>query len=141
MNVAFDDVAVGDPMPELRKVVTREDIAAYAYASGDTNPLHLSDEAAAERGFDEGVIGHGMFTMAHLTTALTDWLSDPSALLHLKANFRFAVVPGDEMVAGGEVTALDPATRTAKLDVWVGVDRDGVTEYAIKRSHARVQLA
>lgn len=139
MSVPFESVGVGDSLPELRKIAAREDIAAYAYASGDTNPLHLSDDAAGERGFD-GVIGHGMFTMAHLTTALTDWLGDPTALLHLKANFRAAVLPGDEMVAGGTIVALDPAKRTAKLDVWVGVDRDGVTEYAIRRSQAEVQL-
>jgi acyl dehydratase len=140
MSVSFDSVAVGEALPALIKIATREDIAAYAYASGDTNPLHLSEEAASERGFD-GVIGHGMFTMAHLTTCLTNWLDDPRALLHVKANFRAAVQPGDEMVAGGRIVSLDPERRRAKLEAWVTVDRNGVTEHAVRRGSAEVQLS
>ena len=34
-KVRFDDVRVGDQMPELRKVVKREEVKAYADASGD----------------------------------------------------------------------------------------------------------
>ena len=140
MTRAFDSVSVGDALPEVGKVATREDIAAYAEVSGDRNPLHLYDEHAQDRGFD-GVIAHGMFTMAHLTTALTGWAGDAGSLVRMKANFRAAVRVGDEMVAGGTVSALDDARRVAKLDVWVKVDRDGETEFAIRRSQAEVQLS
>lgn len=140
MALAFDSLSVGDELPEFRKVATREDIAAYAHASGDTNPLHLLDDHAKERGFD-GVIAHGMFTMAHLTTALTKWADDPSALVRMKANFRYAVRVGDEMIAGGTVSALDADRKVAKLDVWVKVETDGGTEFAIRRSQAEVGLA
>lgn len=136
----FDSIAVGDELPVLAKVVTREDIAAYAEASHDRNPLHIDDDHARTRGFD-GIIAHGMFTMAHLTTCITDWLGDPSGLVRTKVSFRAAVRPGDEMVAGGEVVSLDPGSRTAKLDVWVSVERDGTTEYPVKRSQAEVRLA
>jgi len=137
---SFESVAVGQALTEYRKVVTREDIAAYAEASLDRNPLHLDDEAARARGFD-GIIGHGMFTMAHVATCLTEWAGDPGAITHIKAAFRAAVVPGDEMVAGGSVTALDPKTRRAKLEIWVTVDRGGSEEQAVRRSTAEVQLA
>jgi len=136
----LDSVNVGDELPPLAKVVTREDIAAYAEASHDRNPLHVDDDHARTRGF-EGVIAHGMFTMAHLTTCITGWLGDPSALVRTKVSFRAAVRPGDEMVAGGEVVSIDPEARTAKLDVWVTVEREGATEYPVKRSHAEVRLA
>jgi acyl dehydratase len=136
---SFDSVSVGETLPELRKVVTREDITAYAEASLDRNPLHLDDEAARARGFD-GIIGHGMFTMAHLTTCVTEWAGDVGAIARIKAAFRAAVVPGDEMVAGGSVTSLDPDTRRAKLEVWVTVDRDGTEEQAVRRGSAVVQL-
>jgi hypothetical protein len=45
------------------------------------------------------------------------------------------------MVAGGTVREVDPDRRRAVLDVWVTVERDGATEYAIKRSEAEVALA
>ena len=56
------DVSVGEQLPELRRVVTREDVKAYADAGGDRNPLHQDDAFARSVGFD-GVIAHGMFTM------------------------------------------------------------------------------
>jgi acyl dehydratase len=99
----------------------------------------MDDDHARTRGFD-GIIAHGMFTMAHLTTCITGWLGDPSGLVHTKVSFRAAVKPGDEMVAGGEVVSVDPEARTAKLDVWVTVQRDGTKEYPVKRSHAEVRL-
>jgi hypothetical protein len=52
------------------------------------------------------------------------------------------VVFMDETIeAGGRVTELDSGSKRATLDVWVEVDRAGVTEYPIKSSRAVVQLA
>jgi acyl dehydratase len=135
----FESVAAGDDLPELAKVVTREDVKAYADASGDDNPLHQDDGFAATRGFD-AIIAHGMFTMAHLTTCLAEWAGDPLALTHIRAQFRSTVSMGETIKAGGTVVSTDAATRKAVLDVWVTVDRDGATEYPIKRSRAEVQL-
>lgn len=141
MSLAFEDLEIGAKVPQLSKVATREDIAAYAEVSGDRNPLHLSDEAARARGFD-GIIGHGMYTLAHLITCLTNWVEDPSLLQHMKANFRAAVRACDTMVAGGEVTGLDAPARIAKLDVWVRVDHvAGGSEEAIRRSVARLKFS
>ena len=61
----FDQVSVGDRLPELAKVIRREDVKAYADASGDQNPLHQDDGFAQSVGFP-GIIAHGMFSMAHL---------------------------------------------------------------------------
>jgi acyl dehydratase len=138
--IRFENVQIGDEIPTLTKVVTREDVKAYADASGDQNPLHQSDEFARGVGFP-GIIAHGMFTMAHLVSCLVAWLGDPGGLLRMRVQFRSAVFMGDTIVAGGRVQALDQKKRTATLEVWVRVDRDGATEYPIKRSEAEVRLA
>ena len=39
-QVSFDDVKVGDEIPVRSKVVKREEVKAYADASGDQNPIH-----------------------------------------------------------------------------------------------------
>ncbi len=140
MTTRFEDVAVGDEIPGLSKVVTREDVKRYADASGDQNPLHQDDGFARSVGFP-GIIAHGMFTMAHLTSCVTAWLGDPGSLKRMRVQFRSVVLVGDTMVAGGRVKALDPSTRRAVLDVWVAVERGGGTEFPIKRSEAEVQLA
>ena len=139
-TLRFEDVAVGDELPALERMVRREDVRAYAEASGDRNPLHLDDEAAESAGFP-GVIAHGMFTMGHLASCLTAWVGDAGAITRMRVAFRAAVGMGDTIVAGGRVKELDPATRRARLEVWVTVDRDATTEYPIRRSDAEVQLA
>jgi acyl dehydratase len=138
--VRFDDVKVGDQIPVLAKVVKREDVKAYADASGDQNPLHQDDNFARSVGFP-GIIAHGMFTMAHLTTALTRWLGDPAALNSIGVQFRAVVFMGETIEAGGTIIEVDPSTKRAKLEVWVRVDRAGVNEYPIKNSRAEVELA
>jgi acyl dehydratase len=138
----FDDVAVGEELPELRRVVTRDDVRAYAEASGDRNPLHLDDDFARSVGFD-GVIAHGMFTMGHLAACVVAWAGDDAAVTHISAQFRATVSMGQEIVAGGRVRALDADTRTATLDLWISSEsgRDGAEEWPIKRGEATVRLA
>src|SRR5918992_957218 len=104
-KVRFDDVKVGDELPSLSKVVKREDVKAYADASGDQNPLHQDDAFAQSVGFP-GIIAHGMFTMAHLTSALTKWLGDPAALKGVSVQFRAVVYMDETIEAGGTVAEL-----------------------------------
>ena len=139
-NVSFDDVKVGDEIPVRSKLVQREEVKAYADASGDQNPIH-QDESFAKMVGLPGIIAHGMFTMAHLTSTLTSWLGDPAALKAVDVQFR-AVVEMDETIeAGGTIAELDPETRTARLDVWMRLERGGVPQYPIKNSTAEVVLA
>src|SRR6478609_9098497 len=139
-SVRFDDVHVGDRIPARSKVVRREDVKAYADASGDQNPLHQDDAFAQGVGFP-GIIAHGMFTMAHVVKAVTDWIGDPGALLSIDVQFRAAVFMDETLEAGGEIVDLDPAPRTATLSVWAAVEREGKRVLAVKNSRAVVRLA
>jgi len=139
MTPAFDDVHVGDELPVLRRVVTREDVRAYAEAGGDRNPLHLDDAFARTVGFP-GIIAHGMFTMGHMAACVVAWAGDPAAVVRLSAGFRAPVFMGEELVAGGRVTAMDPDARTATLETWVAVERDGETLWPVKKGSATVLL-
>jgi acyl dehydratase len=139
-TIKFDDLEVGQEVFSASKVVKREDVKAYADASGDQNPLHQDDNFARSVGFP-GIIAHGMFSMAHLTKSITDWLGDPGALKRIKVQFRAPVFMDETLVAKGKVSSLDPATRTAMLSVSAEVDRAGDTQWAIKNSEATVQLA
>ena len=139
MTRRLDEVTVGEELPELRRVVTREDVKAYADASGDQNPLHQSDEFARGVGFDD-VIAHGMFTMGHMAACVVAWAGDAAQVSAISAQFRATVSMGQEIVAGGRVRAVDAEARTATVDLWVSSDRDGETEWPIKRGGATVRL-
>jgi acyl dehydratase len=140
MTISTERVHVGDELPALERVVTREDVKEYADASGDRNPLHRDDDVARAAGFP-GVIAHGMFTMSHLATCIVRWAGDVSALAKLRVQFRAPVFPGETIVAGGKVLDVQTDRRTAKLEVWVTVERDGKTEYPIRRGVAEIRLA
>ena len=132
-------MSVGDELPTLTREVTREDVRTYAELSGDRNPLHQDDEVARRAGFP-GIIAHGMFTLGHLASCLVSWVGDPAAVTRLRASFRSPVAMGDTIVAGGRVRALDREAGTALLDLWVTVERDGVTEHPVKKGEAEVRL-
>ena len=140
MSIRFEELEVGQELPRSLRSVTREDVIAYAKASGDHNPLHLDDEVARAAGFDR-VIAHGMYTMGTLVSWLVEWLGDPSALIRLHVNFRAPVLVEENIVCGGRVRSLDPDRRVAVLEVWVTLDRDGVTEWPIRKSEAEIRPA
>jgi acyl dehydratase len=137
--VSIRDVAVGRELPELRRIVTREDVEAYAEASGDRNPLHRDDAVARAAGFP-GVIAHGMLTMGHLASCVSRWAGGPERVRMLSAQFRAPVYIGEEIVAGGRISGIDAERRIATVACWVTLERDGVTEWPIRRGEARIAL-
>lgn len=139
MSVRLEDLHVGDALPAVARTVTREDVRAYADASGDQNPLHQDDQVARMVGFS-GIIAHGMFTMGHLGACVAAWAGDPANVMRLSAQFRAPVFMGEEIVAGGRVRSLDEEARIAVVELWVSVERDGKTEFAIKKGEAEVRL-
>ncbi|WP_406072879.1 MaoC family dehydratase [Micromonospora sp. NBC_01638] len=85
--------------------VTRADLVRYAGASGDFNPIHWSDRVATKVGLP-GVIAHGMFTMALVGRAVTEWAGAPDAVVEYGVRFtRPVVVPDDDQGTEIEVTA------------------------------------
>ena len=140
MTRALERWRAGDELPPVPRVVTREDVRAYAEVSGDRNPLHLDDDAARSAGFD-GVIAHGMFTMGHLGSAIESWLGPDAFVRRIRAQFRSPVSMGETIVARGRVRSIDAGARTIVLDAWVAVEREGVDEQAIRRGEAEVLIA
>jgi acyl dehydratase len=99
--------------------VTRADLIRYAGASGDFNPIHWSDRLATKVGLP-GVIAHGMFTMALLARAVTEWGGAPDAVVDYGVRFtRPVVVPDDDEGTEIEVSAV---VREVTEDGFVRLD-------------------
>lgn len=93
-------------LPAKTYRVTRADLVRYAGASGDFNPIHWSDRIATKVGLP-GVIAHGMFTMALVGRAVTEWAGAPDAVVDYGVRFtRPVVVPDDDQGTEIEVTAV-----------------------------------
>ena len=139
MITRFEELRVESELPSRARTVTREDVRAYADASGDQNPLHQNDDVARSVGFP-GIVAHGMFTMGHLAACVAEWAGGAENIVRLSAQFRAPVFMGEEIVAGGRVRTIDIDTRTAIVELWVTVDREGSTEFAIRKGEAEVRF-
>ncbi len=97
---------VGARLPIRTFRVVRADLVRYAGASGDFNGIHWSDRQAVSVGLP-GVIAHGMFVMALVGRAVTDWAGDPAAVAEFGVRFtRPVVVPDDDEGTVIEVGAV-----------------------------------
>jgi acyl dehydratase len=89
------------------------DLALYAAASGDHNPLHLDADVALAAGFDKPVV-HGMLTMACVARLFTDRFG-PTALLALNTRFTGVALRGDGLVLHATLTEHDDHTANYTL--------------------------
>ena len=98
--------SVRDPIVSEREVtITREQIAAYAEASGDRNPIHLDDDFARSVGLP-GVIAHGMLVMGLMASTV----GHAPDLRKISVRFGGIVVPGDTITftaEGAELKAVN----------------------------------
>lgn len=95
--------SVGDRASRTR-TVEAVDIERFTQISGDRNPLHYDETAAAKSRFGR-IIVQGGVTSGLLNALVAEDLPGPgSVFLHVDWNFRAAVGPGDEITATAEVT-------------------------------------
>jgi acyl dehydratase len=80
---------------------TREQIAEYAEASGDHNPIHVDDDFARTVGLP-GIIAHGLLQMGLMATVAADAAGGPERLRRLYCRFAGMVVPGDTVTFSAE---------------------------------------
>jgi acyl dehydratase len=109
-------MSVGEAMPSRDFTITRDDLVAYANASGDQNPIHQDEAFALSVGLP-GVIAHGMFTMGLLARAVQDW-AGPGAIMEIGVRFTRPVVVGPDgavVTIAGTVSTLDDASATLDL--------------------------
>lgn len=95
-----DGLSVGDQV-QFTKTLTDEDVARFAAASGDTNPIHLDDQWAEETRF-EGRIVHGTLAAGLISAALARL---PGGVVYLSQDLEFQapVRIGDRITADVEV--------------------------------------
>jgi acyl dehydratase len=107
--LSLAEVRAGAELEPLRKdPVTRDQLRAYADASGDHNPIHLDDHAAREQGLD-GVIAHGMLSMGFLGQYAARLAGEEGFVEELFVRFGRMVAPGDVLTCRGTVDEVTPA--------------------------------
>ncbi len=112
-------VAVGQDLPPLVKgPITRDELKAYATASGDPNPMHTDDEFARNAGYP-GVFAHGMLSMGYLGQFLVQ-AGGVGSVRRFRTRFAKLTWPGEVITCRGQVTGVSdaPGARLVECDVW-----------------------
>ena len=113
-HLCFEDLQIG-MSASTGKTITEADIAMFAEVSTDTNPVHMSEEAAAATPFHHR-IAHGMLSAGLISAVLGNRLPGPGTIyMSQSLRFRAPVRIGDTVTATAEVTALDAVRRRATL--------------------------
>jgi 3-hydroxybutyryl-CoA dehydratase len=87
-------------------MITDDDVLAFARLTGDTNPVHLDDEYAAQTRFGRRIV-HGAFGAGLISAVLGTQLPGPGAIyLHQTLDFLAPVFIGDTITATVEVIAI-----------------------------------
>jgi acyl dehydratase len=108
--MAINAAAIGKTYTPSTYAVGREKIREYAYAVGETNPLHLDPDAAREAGYAD-VVAPPMFAVVYAGRAVGPALLDPEVgldfarMVHGGQEFRWGplVVAGDEITTAATV--------------------------------------
>jgi acyl dehydratase len=114
---------VGDTGRRTR-VVRSRDIELFTELTGDRNPLHYDEDAAARSRFG-GLIVQGGVTSGLLNAVVAEEVPGPgSVFLHVDWSFRAPVRPGDEITAEVEVLEVreDKPLTTLRTTI---VDQNG----------------
>lgn len=108
--------------------ISRDQLRAYADASGDFNPIHLDEEVAKSVGLP-GIIAHGMLIAALVAERANQFMDRESGttgyrLIYFQTRFKAMTFLGDtpsvggsvKLVKGDEVT-LDLQAKSQRGDV------------------------
>lgn len=106
---------IGDTA-SMTKTVSDEDVQQFAAITGDTNPVHLDDEAAAASPFGER-IAHGMLSAGFISAVLGTKLPGPGTIyLGQSMAFKAPVSIGATVTATVTLVAQKPGKPIYTFD-------------------------
>jgi acyl dehydratase len=111
---SYDEVAVGDALPELAVPLTRTLIASTANATRDYQDVHHDPGLAQERGSPD-IFMNILTTNGFVGRFVGEWAGPRSRIAGLSIRLGAPNYPGDTMTLTGEVTAKDDETGAVEI--------------------------
>ncbi|MEU6657820.1 MaoC family dehydratase [Streptomyces sp. NPDC046821] len=112
----YDEVAVGDTLPELSIPLTRTLIVATAIAGRDYQDVHHDPALAVDRG-SKDIFMNILTSNGLVDRYLTEWAGPAAVVKAIRIRLGAPNYPGDTMVLTGTVTARTDETRRVEISV------------------------
>ena len=127
MSVRFDDIQVGDRLPEWSRKTSFPEWNRYAAVNHEFVPFHMDDEAGRAAGNPQGAFGMGNLRYAYIVNALLDWIGDEGIVREAGCQHRVLNRKDDVLTVVGEVTekVIEEGEQRVRLEINV-VNQDGV---------------
>lgn len=121
----FNDITVGQALPELSFPITASAIVAGALATNDYENVHHDKAAAQARGVPD-IFMNILTTNGLVQRFVTDWAGPSARIRNIAIRLGAPNFAGDTMVINGTVESVDAAAQTAAIKV---SGRNGLGEH------------
>jgi 3-hydroxybutyryl-CoA dehydratase len=112
----FEDVQVGQTA-SLEVRLAPETVDVFARLTGDTNPLHTSEEFARQKGFG-GRVAHGLLVSSFFSTIAGTMLPGRDCILQsVRFEYRNPILVGETVTLEAKVAQKSDAVRVIQLDL------------------------
>jgi acyl dehydratase len=104
VNITFDSLNVGDPIPEWSRETDFMNWNRYAAVNDEFVFIHMDDEAGKAALNEQGAFGMGNLRYTYMLNALRDWLGDEAEIRECGLQYRARNQKHDVLTVTGEVT-------------------------------------
>lgn len=126
INVYFEDVNVGDALPEWSRQTDFMHWNRYAAVNDEFIPIHMDDEAGRKALNEQGAFGMGNLRYAYIVNALQTWIGDEAQIREIGCEFRAINQKNDVLTVVGTVTEKKVADGEHQLVLDIDVvNQDG----------------
>ncbi|HET6568439.1 MAG TPA: MaoC family dehydratase [Rhodothermales bacterium] len=114
----YQTLQIGDSY-KFSRVLTQEDVRAFAELTGDDNPLHVDAEYARNTRFGKPII-HGVFLLGIVSKVLgRDFPGPGSIAVAISARFLRPVPVGSEITVEVKITEKVEQHQHVKVQIYV----------------------
>jgi acyl dehydratase len=116
----WEDVNVGDEVPQLKVHITPQAMVLWAAAGESYPPIHFDPYFAREQAKNPDIIVHGFQKQAYLGRMLYDWVKPAGQVLEYGAQFRGMNFPNQDLICKGVVLRKyqEDGLNLVELEIW-----------------------
>lgn len=119
MSLRIEQLSVGDTLPHRDYTPTNVSLFLYNAAVWNPHRIHYDEIYTTREEHHPGIVIDGPLQGDWLAQCVTNWLADDGTLVRFNYSNRKATHLGETLTCGGRITAIDVATRTVTLELYV----------------------